>query len=70
MLAASIGHQVTHTFTVFFSWLPHLVGALVVLVVGYLVARVVGRLVARILQGAGLDKTECGLHVAPATLIK
>jgi hypothetical protein len=56
MVTASIGDQVTRAFTVFFAWLPHLVGALVALVVGYFVAKVVGGLVARLLHRAGLDR--------------
>lgn len=60
MVVASIGGQVTRAFTVFFAWLPHLIGALVVLIVGYLVAKVVGKLVARLLHGAGLDRTVHG----------
>jgi hypothetical protein len=55
MLAASIGGRVTTAFTVFFAWLPHLVGALVVLVLGYFIAKIVAKLVGRVLQGAGLD---------------
>jgi hypothetical protein len=56
MLAASIGGQVTHAFTAFFNWLPHLVGALVALVVGYVIAKIVGRLLGRVLARAGLDR--------------
>ncbi len=41
----------------FFAWLPHLLGALVALVVGYLVAKVVGRLVWKATHRAGLDRT-------------
>jgi len=60
MLTASIGDQVERAFAVFFDWLPHLVGALVVLVVGYFVAKIVGSLVARVLRRVGLDRTVHG----------
>jgi hypothetical protein len=56
MVVASIGDQVERAFDVFFTWLPHLVGALVVLIIGYLVARILGRLVARALHRAGVDR--------------
>jgi hypothetical protein len=62
MLVASIGGQVTRTFEVFFSWLPHLVGALIVLLLGYVVARVVGGIIAKATDRAGLDRT---LHSGP-----
>lgn len=57
MLIASIGGQVEDAFSVFFSWLPHLVGAIVVLALGYIIAKVVGNLVARLTGRAGLDHT-------------
>jgi hypothetical protein len=56
MLTASIGDQVQRAFAVFFAWLPHLVGALVALVVGYFVAKIVGNLVAKVLRRVGLDR--------------
>jgi Mechanosensitive ion channel, conserved TM helix len=56
MVIASIGDQVTKAFAVFFIWLPHLIGALVALVIGYFVAKLVGRLVGRVLHRAGLDR--------------
>jgi hypothetical protein len=62
MLVASIGGQVEDAFSVFFSWLPHLVGAIVVLALGYIIAKVVGNLVARLTGRAGLDHT---LHEGP-----
>jgi hypothetical protein len=52
-----IGNSVERGFTVFFAWLPALIGALVILVVGYLVAKVVSRLVSRLLDRGGLDRT-------------
>ena len=57
MLIAAISDSVERGFDRFFDWLPHLLGALVVLVVGYLVARFVAGLVWRALQRAGLDRT-------------
>ncbi len=41
MLAASIGSSVRNAFVVFFAWLPHVIGAIAVLVIGYFVARLV-----------------------------
>ena len=69
MVVASVGGQVDRAFSVFFAWLPALVGAIVVLLVGYLVAKVVGNLVARASRRAGLDRT---LHAGPggATIAK
>ena len=52
-----IGNSVERGFTVFFAWLPALLGALVILVVGYFVAKFVGKLVSRALNRAGLDRT-------------
>lgn len=52
-----IGNSVERGFTVFFAWLPALIGALVILVVGYFVAKAVSKLVGRGLQRAGLDRT-------------
>ena len=52
-----IGNSVERGFTVFFAWLPALIGALVILVIGYFVAKVVSKLVWRGLQRAGLDRT-------------
>jgi len=62
MVLASIGGSVDRAFTVFFAWLPALVGAIAVLLIGYLVAKIVGKLVARVTQRAGLDRT---LHSGP-----
>jgi len=57
MLVAAIGDSVERGFTEFFAWLPHLLGAIAVLIIGYIVARVVGGLVGRVLQRAGFDRT-------------
>ena len=62
MVVASIRSSVDNAFTVFFAWIPHLLGALVVLLIGYIVAKVVAKLVARVTRRAGLDRT---LHGGP-----
>jgi hypothetical protein len=62
MVLASISGSVDRAFTVFFAWVPALVGAIVVLLIGYLVARIVGKLVYKATHRAGLDST---LHSGP-----
>ena len=52
-----IGNSVERGFTVFFAWLPALIGALVILAIGYFVAKLVGKLVSRALHRAGFDRT-------------
>jgi Conserved TM helix len=52
-----IGNSIERGFTVFFAWIPALLGALAILVIGYFVAKFVGKLVTRALRGAGLDET-------------
>jgi hypothetical protein len=52
-----IGNSVERGFTVFFAWLPALLGALAILVIGYFVAKAVSGLVWRALHRAGLDRT-------------
>ena len=52
-----IGNSVERGFTVFFAWLPALLGALAILVIGYFVAKAIGSLVSRALHRAGLDRT-------------
>ena len=39
MLVASIGDSVNRGFTVFFAWVPALLGAIAVLIIGYFVAK-------------------------------
>ena len=51
-----IGNSVERGFTVFFAWVPALLGALAILLIGWLVAKFVGKLVTRVLQRAGLDQ--------------
>jgi len=62
MLVASIGDSVDHGFSVFFAWIPALLGAIAVLIIGYLIAKVVGKLVHRVTSRAGLDRT---MHQGP-----
>jgi signal transduction histidine kinase len=62
MLVASIGDSVERGFTVFFAWLPALLGAIAVLIIGYIVAKIVAKLVYRVTHRAGLDRT---LHSGP-----
>ena len=52
-----IGNSIERGFTVFFAWIPALLGALAILVIGYIVAKFVGKLVSRALERAGLDRT-------------
>ena len=52
-----IGNSVERGFTVFFAWIPALLGALAILIIGYFVAKFVGKLISRGLQGAGLDRS-------------
>ena len=52
-----IGNSIERGFTVFFAWIPALLGALAILVIGYFVAKYVGKLVTRALQRADLDRT-------------
>src|ERR687898_1301161 len=40
----------------FFSYLPQLIGAIVILIVGYVIARVLQAVVGRVLQGIGFDR--------------
>ena len=63
MVAAfNIGDSIERAFTVFFTWLPALIGALVVLIVGYFVAKLVMKLVRTGLERAGLDRALHGGH--------
>src|SRR5947208_4062510 len=62
MLVASIGDSVQRGFTVFFAWVPALLGAIAVLAIGYFIAKAVSKLVARVTHRAGLDRA---LHTGP-----
>lgn len=57
MVLFSIRASVDHGFSVFFGWLPHVLGFIAVLLIGWLVARIVGKLVAGATHRAGLDRT-------------
>src|ERR687897_3864297 len=39
----------------FFSYIPQLIGAIIILVVGYVIARILRAVVGRVLQGVGFD---------------
>jgi hypothetical protein len=62
MVVASISGSVDRAFTVFFAWVPALVGAIVVLLLGWLLARVIAKLVERASARAGFDRA---LHSGP-----
>src|SRR4051812_30015794 len=62
MLVASIGDSVQRGFTVFFAWVPALLGAIAVLLIGYFIAKIVSKLIYRMSHRAGLDRT---LHGGP-----
>lgn len=57
MVIADIFDRMQEAISVFFAWLPSLLGALVILVIGYFVAKILGNIVARVLQRVGLDRT-------------
>ena len=56
MLVASFGGNIHHFATVVFGWLPHLLAAILVLILGYFVARLVGGLVRKALRSSGFDR--------------
>ena len=57
MMLFSIHSSIDDGFSVFFAWLPRVVGFVAVLLIGYLIAKVVGNLVFRATHRAGLDRT-------------
>jgi len=57
MVFADVFDRMQNAISVFFAWLPSLLGALVILVIGYFVAKILGNVVAGVLQRAGLDRT-------------
>jgi uncharacterized membrane-anchored protein YhcB (DUF1043 family) len=57
MILFSIHSSIDDGFSVFFSWLPRVVGFVVVILIGYLIAKLVGALVQRATHRAGLDRT-------------
>jgi Conserved TM helix len=62
MLVASIRGSVDHGFSVFFGWVPHVLGFIAVLLIGWIVAKVLGKLAFKATQRAGLDRA---LHGGP-----
>jgi Conserved TM helix len=56
MVLADVGDSFQRAMDVFFTWLPSLLGALVLLVIGYIVAKVVAGLVRRGLRAVGTDR--------------
>ena len=56
MVFADVGDSFQRAMDEFFTWLPSLLGALVLLIVGYIVAKVVAGLVRRGLGAAGADR--------------
>lgn len=53
----SIRASIEHGLTVFFGWLPHVLGFIAVLLIGWIVARILGKLAWRATHRAGLDRT-------------
>jgi hypothetical protein len=53
----SLHSSLDHGYSVFFAWLPRVIGFLAVLVIGYILAKVIGNLVQRATHRAGLDRT-------------
>ncbi|MDQ3778713.1 MAG: hypothetical protein M3310_07640 [Actinomycetota bacterium] len=53
----NIGDSVERGFTVFFGWIPNLIGAVVILIVGYLIAKVLQGVLSSVLTRAGLDRS-------------
>jgi hypothetical protein len=62
MVVASIRSSVDNAFSVFFAWIPHLLGAIAVLLIGWIIAKAIGKLVTRATKSAGLDRA---LHGGP-----
>src|SRR4051812_40540474 len=56
MLLFSIRDSIDNGFSVFFQWLPHVLGFIAVLLIGWIVARVVARIVSAATHRAGLDR--------------
>jgi hypothetical protein len=56
MVLFSISTSVDHGFSVFFGWLPHVLGFVAVLLIGWIVAKIVSKIVAGATRRAGLDR--------------
>ena len=55
-LAVKVGDSLQQGFDRFFSFLPNLLGFLVILLVGYIVARIVKAVIGKALEKVGLDR--------------
>jgi len=53
----SLRASIEHGLTVFFGWVPHVLGFIAVLLIGWIIARVLGKLAWRVTHRAGLDRT-------------
>jgi hypothetical protein len=53
----SIRSSIDEGFSVFFAWVPHVLGFIAVLLIGWIVARMLGKLSWRATHRAGLDRT-------------
>ena len=53
----NIGDSVERAFNDFFSWIPNLIGALVILILGYVIAKVIQGILTSLLTRAGLDRS-------------
>jgi hypothetical protein len=60
MLIFNIRDSIDHGFSVFFGWVPHVLGFIAVLLIGWIVARVLGRLAWKGTHRAGLDRAVHG----------
>jgi hypothetical protein len=56
-LALDVGNSVQRSFDSFFSYLPNVLGFLIILVVGYIIARLVKAVVNKALQHFRVDET-------------
>lgn len=55
-LLVDYGQTVQNALNQFGTWIPKLVGALIILLVGYIIARIVGKVVTRVLGRLGADR--------------
>ena len=60
MIVFSIRTSIEHGFTVFFGWVPHVLGFIAVLLIGWIVARVLARVAWKATHKAGLDRAVHG----------
>lgn len=52
----SVTRSLSEGLSTFFSFIPQLIGALVILIIGYIVAKVLQAIVGRVLQAVGFDR--------------